>query len=196
MAEVFLVTEDAGMESFVRALVERIAIEEELPMSLTAIAARGGAGRAKAEFVVLQDVLVKGMYPGTSPDFIIVGIDANGAGWHARRNEVLAAVAPEWNGRVVVVCPDPHLERWIFTDSAAFRSVVGVGPPGPPTGTGKDRWKNLLSQTLANAGVTTLVDEYDIVPDLVDELDLHRAGRSEASLRAAIADVRGALRLA
>ena len=55
---------------------------------------------------------------------IVVATDANCIGLQQRAKEIeaSAAISP-----VVLAIPDPHIERWLLLDGAAFKSVFGKG---------------------------------------------------------------------
>ena len=72
-----------------------------------------------------------------------MGRDANCQGYLKRRQELEPAV--EYCGcKVVYAIPDPHIERWLLLDSAAFKAVLGRGCDAPKQKCERKRYKRLL----------------------------------------------------
>lgn len=74
-----LFCEDRGHEQLVRALVERLAKELRVRPTVHAPSARGGHGRAVAEFKLWQRSLAAST-PWEVPDLLVLTIDANCSG--------------------------------------------------------------------------------------------------------------------
>lgn len=187
-----LFCEDAGHEVFARALVHRLARECGAPSpTLSARSTRGGHGRALTELRSWQRTLGDSNVPG---DGLVVLIDANGAGWNTMRSEVLAAIDTSRFARVVVGCPDPHVEAWCAADPSALGHLLGTPPPARPTSPGRHAYKRWLREALESAGELVLNDPMDIAYELVPMVDLYRAGRADPSLRSLCDGLRDALR--
>ncbi|MGH8966734.1 MAG: hypothetical protein ACRDXB_15600, partial [Actinomycetes bacterium] len=63
---------------------------------------------------------------GGTVDVVVAHRDADGAGWHARRQEIETAAEKCRVGRLVVpVIPVRMTEAWLLLDEAAIRSVAG-----------------------------------------------------------------------
>jgi len=58
------------------------------------------------------------------PDLLVVAIDSNCRVFNACRSEVEDAVKDAPIPRILAI-PDPHIERWLLLDSAAFKSALG-----------------------------------------------------------------------
>jgi len=107
------------------------------------------------------------------PDLLIVATDANCHGHTRRRTEIEAALG-EHSFTVVLAIPDPHIERWVLLDSAAFKAVLGKGCEPPDRKCDRDRYKRLLAQAVSQAGVTPLIGGLEHARDIVDSMDLSR----------------------
>jgi hypothetical protein len=188
-----LFCEDSGHERFVRALVRRLAREEDIPADLRTFSAEGGLGRAVEEFRRFQRALRTGLVSGL-PDLLVVVIDANSHGWAERRAEVESVVESSLFPAFVIGCPDPHIERWCFADPEAFFRVVGKAPPADPEKFERNFYKNLLRKTILEAGQPILTDAMEFAPDFVREMDLFKAGKAQTSLRHFVDALRSSLR--
>lgn len=184
-----LFCEDAGHESFARALLRRLAKDERMPdPEIRAGSTRGGHGRAISQLKAWQRAEL-----GPRGDLLLVLIDANSVGWKEQRREITATIeANQWPG-VVVACPDPHIEAWCGADPEALREVLGVTLPPVPAG-GKSVYKRWLRQALEDADVITLNDPMDICAELLPRVDLFRAGKNCPSLQHPLDELRAQLR--
>lgn len=62
------------------------------------------------------------------PDLIVVATDANCKGLNERTREIVCRDDP---APMILAIPDPHLERWLLLDGAAFKAVFGKGCDAP-----------------------------------------------------------------
>ena len=93
--------------------------------------------------------------------------------------------------------PDPHVERWYLVDEAALSKAVGCTVAGHPPQhkCDKNHYKNLLTKTISNAGVTPLQGGAEYGDDVGLCVDLYKAGKQDQGFKAFCDDVRaGALR--
>lgn len=157
--------EDRAHEAFLVPLVLRIAREEEVPVSPRVRSARGGHARAIAELKLYQDLVTKG------------------------------AAGTPFSDRLVVASPDPHVERWYLADPESFKAVVGQRPAVGKKKCARDHYKRVLAKTVRQAGHPATLGGIEFAPDLVEGMDLHRAGRGNHSLKAFLDGLRGKLRL-
>lgn len=185
--------EDRAHEEFLRPAIFRIAAEAGVEMSLRVRSARGGHVRAVAEFKLYQDVLDKGVLGENAPDLIVVGIDGNCSTFARKRQEILDAARPALRDRLVVACPDPHVERWYVADPNSFHTVVGHRPEVGAKKCARDHYKNVLSKSVRQAGHPATLGGIEFARELVQAMDLYRAGRNDHSLRAFVDDLRGKL---
>ena len=125
---------------------------------------------------------------------MIVGIDGNCTSFARKRTEILDAVKPVLSERVVVACPDPHVERWYLADPDTFRSVVGHRPAPGRKKCVRDHYKGLLARAIRQAGHPATLGGIEFARELVEAMDLYRAGRADRSLKAFVDELRAGLR--
>ena len=112
------------------------------------------------------------------PDLIIVATDANCKGLNERTKEFLDRGAPV---PVILAIPDPHVERWLLLDGAAFRAVFGKGCDAPDRKCSRDRYKQQLVNEIRNAGAIPALGGIEFAEDIVNEMDIDRAARADNS---------------
>jgi hypothetical protein len=191
---VVLYCEDSGHEQFARAVLTRISHELGLRIAVRTSSGRGGHGRAMTEFKGWQRTIAGGGGFGFDiPDLLILMIDANCKGWATVRRELEDAIDGRIFPRCAIACPDPHVERWCLADPEAVQEVLGVAAPSDPGKCDRRFYKNLLRQTILDAGQPILTTEMEYAPDLVNAMDLFRAGRNQASLKHFLDEVKSAL---
>lgn len=189
-----LYCEDSGHEQFARALLKRLAGELGLKLGINTVSGRGGHGQAVTEFRAWQRAVTSGR--GIShqiPDLLVLMIDANSAGWAPVRREIEQAIDQAIFPRYAIGCPDPHIERWCLADPQAVQEVLGTAPPPDPGKHERGFYKRLLRQTILGAGQPILTNEMEYAPDLVDAMDLFRAGKNQPSLKHFVDEIRTAL---
>jgi hypothetical protein len=193
MADVDLFCEDRGHELFAGALLRRIAREEKKPARLVPRSTRGGHAKATQELRAWQRALKKGIGPIQS-QLLVVLIDANCAGWTAARNDVKAQIDPTLFPRVIIGCPDPHIERWCLADDKAVRSVTSLGSPSDPGKCERAAYKSILGNLLAQADLPVVTDLMEYAPDFVEAMDLYQASKNQPSLKHFIDELRAEIR--
>jgi len=191
---IILYCEDSGHEQFARALLSRIASDLGIRVDLRTRNARGGHGRALTEFRTWQRAILASRGVGFDiPDLLVLMIDANCKGWTPVRSELEEAVDRSIFPRHAIACPDPHVERWCLADPEAIQQVLGVPGPADVGKCERDFYKNLLRQTILGAGQPILTTEMEYAPDLVNAMNLFRAGKNQASLKHFLDEVKSAL---
>lgn len=78
---------------------------------------------------------------------------------------------------------DPHIERWLLLDGAAFREVFGRGCRAPDQECSRDRYRQQLTDAIHQAGVMPILGGIEYATDIVRHMDLDRAARADASLQ-------------
>lgn len=189
-----LFVEDRGHEEFVRPLVERLAHEEETTITLQVRTARGGHGRVLTELELYQSLCLKGLVPRS--DLLVVAIDGNCKSFQDARDDVRTGLEEVFHPTTVIGCPDPHVELWYMADPTSFRRVVGAIPQLGPKKCERGRYKEILRETVREAGHVPMLGGLEFARDVVMEMDLYRAGKNHRSLQAFITDVRNAFRTA
>ena len=186
--------EDRAQEVFVGALLRRIAREERVGLSVQVRSAQGGSARALSEFRAYQALIEKGIFPGSVPDLVVVVIDGNCSTPAKKREEIEGATRPGLINRVVPGCPNPHVERWFLGDPESFHDIVGHRPVVGPEKCERQHYKQLLTRAIRLGQQVAPLDGIEFAPELVEAMDLYRAGKRDSSLRAFADDLRAKLR--
>ena len=187
MRSIALFVEDAAHRKVIGALVIRLAAEQGIDIQLDWHTATGGHGRVAQKFAqYLRDFRFEG---GPRHDLIIVAVDANCQG-AAKRKEFQHLDPP---APMLLAVPDPHIERWLLLDGAAFRKVFGKGCGAPDRKCQRDLYKGRLAQAMLAAGMPPGFIGVDFAEALVGAMNLDRAGRADASLKRFVDELRAAL---
>jgi hypothetical protein len=187
MRDVALFVEDFAHENFLKAIVQRLGDDHRIKIAFQPYSVRGGAAKVVSELRQFIRDLDAGRR--ALPDLLIVGRDANCQGYLKRRQE-LEPAAGQCGCQVVYAIPDPHIERWLLLDSAAFRSVLGKGCDAPRQKCERKRYKRLLLEAVRAAGVTPLLGGIEYTEDLVNEMNLPFLESEGESLGRLIKDLR------
>ena len=189
-----LFVEDVAHEEFVGALANRIAREEQVALSVQARSARGGHPRAMGEFGTYQTLVEKGALASRAPDLVVVVIDGNCTTSRKKRAEIQNATRPRFLDRLVAGCPNPHVERWFLADPDSFHKVVGYRPVVGREKCEREHYKRLLSDAIRKGNQPATLGGIEFAAELVEAMNLYRAGRSDSSLRAFVSDLRSRFR--
>jgi len=184
--------EDRAHEALICALVARLARQQARAVDLRVRSARGGHSRVLGELKLYQRaVRIRGI-----PEMLVVAIDANCKSYAATRAEIAAALDDELRELAAIACPDPHVERWYMADPAGFAKVVGRPVQPGRRKCERDLYKRVLSDAVTRAGHVPNLGGIEFAEDIVAEMDFHRAGRRERSLKAFLDDLSGLLKRA
>jgi hypothetical protein len=182
MPEIVVFCEDTFHEKFIQALLKRFETDYGIAVTKRVLSARGG-------FAPMQSSLARFLNDLANdrqhlPDAIVIAADANSKGVNARRAELRDAVEkhPQFEHIACFAIPDPHIERWMLVDSAAFRSVFGRGCTLPAIKCAKNEYKTLLRKEIGASGIEAPLGGQEYVDDIVTEMNLGRAETSEPSL--------------
>ena len=189
-----LFVEDRAHEAFVGALVARVAREEQVPTQVQARSARGGHPRALAEFDTYQTLVEKGALADRAPDLVVVVIDGNCSPASKKREEIRKMTRPRLLDRLVIGVPSPHVERWFLADPDSFHTVVGHRPVVGREKCERAHYKQLLAEAIHQGRQPATLGGIEFAVELVDEMNLYRAGRSDSSLKSFVDDLRGRFR--
>jgi hypothetical protein len=185
-----LFCEDSAHESCARALVRRIAREAGLDMNIRTGTATAGIPRLRQELRAYQSLI---SHRAGAPHLLVVLIDANAVGPLARRSEITGllddAVFPE----VVVGTPNPCVERWLLADPVSFSDTFGVQPKGGRPNT-RRAWKQRLIDALEDAGQVVVQSGAEFAEEIVEPMDLYRAGQSDPTIQTFADELRAAFR--
>lgn len=186
--------EDHAHEAFLVPMLQRIAREENLVVSPRVRSARGGHGRAIAELKLYQQV-VEGGTPGFAPpDLLLAGIDGNCSAFAKAKKAIEGATHAPFSDRLVVACPDPHVERWYLADPESFQGVVGHRPTIAKKKCVRNYYKDALAKVVSKAGHPATLGGIEFAQELVERMDLYRAGKNDRSLKVFVDDLRRSLR--
>ena len=189
MPEIVLFVEDFAHRQVIGALVRRIAGDLDLDVRLDWRNATRGYGRVVREFNdYLRDLRRQG---GALPDLIIIATDANCKGLNDRVREI---DEPDSPAPVLLAIPDPHIERWLLLDGAAFKAVFGRGCDAPDQKCDRGRYKQRLVQAIFAAGITPNLGGIEFAEDIVQYMDIERAEQADDSFRRFIGSLRTTLR--
>lgn len=188
-----LFVEDRAHEELLRPLVERVAAEEEVAVSVRVWTARGGHPRALHEFGLYQRLmeLERDADRGSGPNVVVVGIDGNCTTFARKREEIRRETKQALSDRVVAACPDPHVERWYLADPDSFIGVVGHRPAIGRKKCARDHYKALLADAVRAAGHPPTLGGIEFAREIALALDLYRAGKNDRSFKAFVDDLRG-----
>lgn len=185
--------EDRAHEELLKPLLTRIAREEHIEVWPRVRSARGGHGRAIAEFKLYQRV-VQSTLSNTSADLVVVAIDGNCSTFAAARRRIQDDTDPTLRDRLVIACPDPHIERWYVADPQSFETIVGHRPRVGRKKCVRDHYKQVLANAIQRAGHPAMLGGIEFASELVEGMNLYRAGKSDSSLKAFLDDLRAKLR--
>ena len=189
MPEVALFVEDYAHQQIIGALVNRVARDCGVEVRLHWRNARHGYGAVIQELSdYLHDLKRQS---GPLPDLIIVATDANCKGLNERIRELQDPDAPT---PIILAVPDPHVERWLLLDGAAFRIVFGKGCDAPDLKCSRDRYKQLLIEAIYAAGVTPSLGGIEFADDIIQNMDIDRAVQIDTSFRRFVDDLRRTFR--
>ena len=182
-----LFVEDRAHEEFLRAAIRRLAREEGKRIRIRPRSARGGHGRAIAELKLYQAAVRSGLLTDM-PDLVFVAIDANCRRLNQAWAEIDDNIEEPFQGRAVIACPDPHIERWYLADPESFVQVVGQRPRLGKKKCERGRYKSILASTIAAAGHPPTLGGIEFAQELVEAMDWYRAGKNDRSLRRFLGD--------
>ena len=188
-----LFAEDQAHEKLLEPMIRRVAREQGVDARVRVRAARGGHGRALAEYETYQQLL-KIRQIQTAPHLIVVAVDGNCARFGRKRQEIERCTTNENRDRVVAACPDPHVERWFMADPDSFCRIVGARPKVEKKKCVRDHYKKSLENSIRQAGHPATLGGLEFAEELVEDMDLYRAAKSDHSLRAFLDHLKDRLR--
>ena len=150
MSSISLFVEDSGHRLFLEALLHRLSRQHGLLIETDFLSARGGHGKVLGELKNYMHTLQSD--ESDLPDILIIAIDGNCKGFQGRKQEI-EQLLKGFARQVIYAIPDPHIERWLLLDSAAFKKVLGRGCSAPTQKCERDLYKRLLRDAIRQAGV-------------------------------------------
>ena len=95
---------------------------------------------------------------------------------------------------MVLAIPDPHVERWLLLDGAAFKTAVGHGCDAPDQKCDRGRYKKRLIDAVRDAGVTPILGGLEYAEDIVSAMDVSRAAQADRSFARFVDGLAGVFR--
>lgn len=187
-----LFVEDRAHESFIRPLLERVAREENWVILCQVRSARGGRPRVFREFKLYNQHLVKNIMD--TPDLLVVAVDSNCSAYAKTKRDIEGVTDANYRHILICACPDPHIERWYMADPNSFYNIVGCRPELTSKKCVRDHYKQLLNGTIIGGDNPTSFSGIELASELVSAMDLYQAGRTDASLKAFLDDLRNWLK--
>lgn len=187
MHEIAVFVEDFAHEQFLSTLIHRLAEEFEISVKLEWRNTRRGHGAVVRELKLFLRDLQLGR--GGFPDLVVVATDANCKGFNERRNEMTDSLG-KVSARIIYAIPDPHIERWLLLDSAAFKMVFGRGCDAPDQKCERARYKKMLIDSIRKSGVVPSLGGIEFADDIVKAMDLDSACGADVSLGRLVDDLR------
>ncbi|MEP0842448.1 MAG: hypothetical protein HRF43_07020 [Phycisphaerae bacterium] len=189
-----LFVEDRAHEEFLKPLVRRMARERGRTIHVSVRCARGGHGRALSELELYQKAVAGGVGDLVMPDLVVVGIDGNCQPHRAARQEIRAKLNAAFRDRAVIACPAPHVERWFLADAVSFSQIVGASASVRKAKCQRDYYKRLLARAVVAGGHVPTLGGIEFAQEIVEAMDLYRAGKTDKSLRLLIDELGKALK--
>ena len=193
-AMIDLFVEDRAHEEFLRPLLRRIVVDEGFEPSLQFRNVRGGAARAMQQFRAYQQLLEGGLLSGRHPDLLVVAMDGNCTTFPVKRDEIKRETKESVRHMLVSACPNPHIERWFLADPDSFYQVVGYRPDVVAEKCERNYYKEALRTAIQQGGHVPTLGGVEFASDLVARMDLYRAGKTDASFKAFLDDLRNGLK--
>lgn len=185
MRDIALFVEDFAHRQIIGALVQRLAQESDILVRLDWRNARRGHGKVVQELKqYLHDLDRQGE---RLPELIIVATDANCKGLNDRVKELQAIPSP---APMILAVPDPHIERWLLLDGAAFKAVFGKGCGAPDQKCARDRYKQLLIRAISATGIEPSLGGIEFAEDIVQNIDIDRAANADRSFERFVNELR------
>ena len=185
MREIALFVEDHAHRQVIGALVQRIAEECEIAIHLDWRNAVRGHGKVIAELNdYMRDLKRQG---GPWPDLIVVATDANCKGINERTREI--GVMDE-SAPMILAIPDPHIERWLLLDGAAFKTVFGKGCDAPDQKCDRNRYKQRLIEAIHATGTIPILGGIEYAEDIVQQININRVTQVDRSFRRFVEELR------
>ena len=186
MIRISIFCEDTAHRMVVGSLIGRIARENDLKVNQDWRSSVKGRSRVLSEYrTFVRNMAGLEEYP----NLIVVATDSNCKGYRDRIREFSGI---EDRIPVVHAVPDPHVERWLLLDGAAFKAVFKIGCKAPDRKCARDRYKRILFQEIRRAGIKSILPGYEFSERIVEEMDLDRI--RDPSFRHFVDTLRGAFR--
>lgn len=191
MIRIVLFAEDLAHQAVIKPMIEKISKTLKVDMIVSIRNSRGGFGRVTFELGRYISDVRKGKEFGS--DLLVVATDSNCKGYSERKRE-LTSVLDENEMAWVCAIPDPHIERWLLLDSAAFKRVLGKGCEPPPQKCERGLFKSRLKDAVRNTGVNPTIGGIEHAEEIVSEMNFEEVAGCDPSFGHFYRDLLGALK--
>ena len=190
-----LFAEDRAHESFLEPLLTRIAREQDQVSKWRyAYVLPEGHSRAIAEFELYQSIVTKSLLSSESADIVVVAIDGNCSTFTEERRRIQDATVPMLRDPTGHSMSGSTHRAVVRRGSSVVRDYVGYRPNVGDKKCARGHYKQVLTTTIRQAGHQVILGGVEFAPELVEGMDLYRAGRNDSSLNAFLRDLRVRLR--
>ena len=191
MPEIALFVEDHAHYQFLKALIHRLSVEHQLEVTLDWRNVRHGHGMVIKELRQYLRDLQRGH--DHLRDLLIVATDANCQGLMNRLREI-TEITPLKGMQVICAIPDPHIERWLLLDSAAFKQVFGRGCDTPDHKCERGRYKKKLIDAIRASGIDPNLGGIEFTDEIVQAMNLDLSARMDTSFQRFLDELRAIFR--
>lgn len=186
--------EDEAQEVFIKALIQRLAIDAGVSLQHDPGSVTGGS----RSLVSLKTFLHEEQHRHVrATDLLVISIDGNCQGYQRKIADIHDTIQrAHYPKPFVCAVPDPHIERWYLCDHQALRQALSssIKPtPSPKNKCGRDWYKTEYHRLFQEAEIPIIVNDYEYAEAIVEKLDLYKAGKKEPSLGQFLHDLRSAL---
>lgn len=193
MRDISIFCEDSGHEKVITGLLRKILPYPDF--NLKVLSARNGKGRALAELQTYLVQIQRGIIH--APVAVVAAIDANCKGYNGKKKEIDERKPKGFPDHIPFIhaIPDPHVERWVLNDSAAFKAVFGKGCAAPDQKCEKDRYKDILNRAIIAAGGEITISWTEHAEALIEHMDIDHLCRVDESVEKFIVECRAAFKV-
>jgi hypothetical protein len=190
--------EDRAQERFIKALVNRVAVDEGVIVGSLTHDVRSARGGSKV-IAAFKNFMKEADPEATNVLFLVVAIDGNCKGHKDRVRQLDKCIKTDhpFKGKVVYAVPDPHIERWYLMDQRALKMAVGFNkmPALPAYKCKKDYYKQLLNKALEDSDVDSLLGGVEYAERIVENIhDFDSLIRQNAGFEAFVEGLRNMFR--
>jgi len=199
MIRVLYFLEDRAQASFIKAIVERVAKENNIRINHNVLSASGGSKSFKHFKNFVKDLKRGELIPHF--DILIVGCDGNCKGYREKMKEINQVINDsKFKDRVVGCIPDPYIGRWYLLDPLALKRVIKKGinistPPYKCKGKkgSKGFYKGVLGNILREIGSHLSGPEYGAL--IAKEMDFSLLESKDKGFKEFISELRRRFRI-
>ena len=91
---------------------------------------------------------------------------------------------------MILAIPDPHIERWLLLDGAAFKTVFGKGCDAPDQKCDRNRYKQRLIEAIHATGTIPILGGIEYAEDIIQQININRVTQVDRSFRRFVEELR------